>query len=259
MEFETLLLEVTGAVAVVTINRPDKLNALNQQVLDDLDACFTQLGTDDAVRAVVLTGAGEKAFVAGADISQFTKLDAKGAAVFARRGQEVFNRIEQLGKPVIAAINGFALGGGCEIAIACHIRIASSNARLGQPEVGLGLMCGFGGTQRLPRIVGMGNALELLTTGSHVKAERALMIGLINQMVEPGEALAAATKMAGVIARQAPNGVRLSLQAALATDRHLAEGLALEVDLFSQTFETEDLTEGVSAFLERRKPDFTGR
>ncbi len=259
MEFKTLLLEVTGAVAVVTINRPDKLNALNAQVLDDLDACFSHLGTDDAVRAVVLTGAGEKAFVAGADISQFTKFDAQGAAAFARRGQDVFNRIEQLGKPVIAAINGFALGGGCEIAMACHIRIASANARLGQPEVGLGLMCGFGGTQRLPRIVGMGNALELLTTGSHITAERALMIGLVNQMVEPGEALAAATKMAGVISKQAPNGVRLSLQAALATDAHLAEGLELEVELFSQTFETEDLTEGVSAFLERRRPDFTGR
>ncbi|NNE71888.1 MAG: hypothetical protein HKN29_16205 [Rhodothermales bacterium] len=259
MEFETLLLEVSGNVATVTINRPEKLNALNAQVLDDLDACFTALGKNDEVRAVVLTGAGEKAFVAGADITQFKQLDADTAASFARRGQDVFNRIEQLGKPVIAAINGFALGGGCEIAIACHIRIASSNARLGQPEVGLGLMCGYGGTQRLPRIVGLGNALELLTTGAHVTAERAHQMGLVNQVVEPGEALTAATKMAVGIARQAPMGVRLSLEAALATDARLTEGLALEASLFGKTFETEDLVEGVSAFLERRKPDFKGR
>lgn len=259
MEFETLLLEVSGPVAVVTVNRPDKLNALNSQVLDDLDACFAGLGNDDSVRAVVLTGSGEKAFVAGADITQFKRLDAETATSFAQRGQDVFNRIENLGKPVIAAINGFALGGGCEIAIACHIRIASSNARLGQPEVGLGLMCGYGGTQRLPRIVGMGNALELLTTGAHITAERALQMGLVNQVVEPGDALAAATKMAQTIARQAPMGVCLSLQAALATDARLEDGLALEASLFGKTFETEDLTEGVSAFLERRKPEFKGR
>ncbi|MFT5142720.1 MAG: enoyl-CoA hydratase [Rhodothermales bacterium] len=259
MDFETLLIEVEDSIAVVTINRPDKLNALNAQVLDDLDACFTGLATDDSVRAVVLTGAGEKAFVAGADITQFTRLDAARATGFARRGQEVFGKIENLGKPVIAAINGFALGGGCEIAIACHIRIASTNARLGQPEVGLGLMCGYGGTQRLPRIVGMGNALELLTTASHVSAQRAYEMGLVNAVVEPGEALAAAMKMAKTIARQAPVGVRLSMEAALASDQRLADGLAMEAELFGQTFDTEDLTEGVDAFLERRKPQFKGR
>ncbi|MBO6574265.1 MAG: enoyl-CoA hydratase/isomerase family protein [Rhodothermales bacterium] len=259
MDFETLLLEIEDGIAVVTINRPDKLNALNAQVLDDLDACFTALATNDAVRAVVLTGAGEKAFVAGADITQFTRLDAQTATGFALRGQEVFGKIENLGKPVIAAINGFALGGGCEIAIACHMRVASSNARLGQPEVGLGLMCGYGGTQRLPRIVGLGHAMELLTTGAHITAERAHEIGLVNKLVEPGQALAAAREMAAVIARQAPIGVKLSLEAALAADQRLSDGLQMEAELFGRTFDTEDLTEGVSAFLERRKPTFQGR
>ena len=260
MDFDTLLLEVDGHVAVVTINRPDKLNALNAQVLDDLEACFRHLADAEEVRAVVLTGAGEKAFVAGADITQFTKLDAETAARFARRGQAVFQSIEDLGKPVIAAINGFALGGGCEIAIACHIRIASENARLGQPEVGLGLMCGYGGTQRLPRIVGMGHAMELLVTGAHITAARAAEIGLVNKLVPAGEALSAAREMASVIARQAPIGVALSLKAALtAFDGPLSEGLDREADLFGQTFETEDLSEGVGAFLDRRKPDFKGR
>lgn len=259
MDYKTLLFELQDGIAVVTINRPDKLNALNAQVLDDLDACFLAMGQQPDIRAVILTGAGDKAFVAGADITQFTRLDAETATAFARRGQTVFNRIENLGRPVIAAINGFALGGGCEIALACHMRVASRNARLGQPEVGLGLMPGYGGTQRLPRIVGLGLAMELITTGVHITAERAYEMGLVNRLAEPGHALEAAREVALVVSRQAPAGVALSLEALLAADQPLEAGLTAEANLFGRTFETEDLTEGVNAFLERRKPDFKGR
>ncbi len=259
MAFNTLLLEVADGIAVVTINRPDKLNALNGEVLDELDQCFEQIADDPEVRAVVLTGAGEKAFVAGADITQFTRLDAESAGKFAHRGQAVFNRIESLEKPVIAAINGYALGGGCELALACHMRVASRNAILGQPEVGLGLLPGYGGTQRLPRIVGLGIALELITTAAHIGAERAYEIGLVNKLVEPGEALEAGKKLAGAVAKQAPIAVAMSMRATLLSGVSLSEGLDFEASLFGEVFGTEDLAEGVAAFLERRKPGFKGR
>jgi enoyl-CoA hydratase len=259
MDFTTLLYDVADGVAVVTVNRPDKLNALNAQVLDDLDACFERIGQDSEVRAVVLTGAGPKAFIAGADITQFTRLDSDSAIEFAERGQAVFSRIESLEKPVVAAINGYALGGGCELALACHMRVASQNAVLGQPEVGLGLLPGYGGTQRLPRIVGLGIALELITTAAHISAQRAYEIGLVNRLAEPGEALSAARKLATAAARQAPLAVGMALRATLHSGVPLPEGLAFEASLFGEIFDTEDLAEGVAAFLERRKPGFKGR
>lgn len=260
MVFETLLLE-TGddGVAVVTVNRPDKLNALNASVLDDLDACFAALETDDAIRGVLLTGAGEKSFVAGADIAQFRELDPPSATAFARRGQAVFDRIERFPKPVVAVINGFALGGGCELALACHLRVAASGARMGQPEVGLGLIPGYGGTQRLPRVVGRGIAIELILTGGHVTAERAFAIGLVNRVFEPDVLMAEARAFLGTILRQAPVAVSLSLEAIRASDLDQADGMAREAALFGQAFATEDVREGVNAFLERRKPFFKGR
>ncbi len=260
MVFETLLLE-TGddGVAVVTVNRPDKLNALNASVLDDLDACFAALEEDDAVRGVLLTGAGGKSFVAGADIAQFTALDSPAATAFALRGQKVFDRIERCRKPVIAVINGFALGGGCELALACHLRVASSSARMGQPEVGLGLIPGYGGTQRLPRIVGRGIATEMILTGGQVTAERAFAIGLVNRVFEPDDLMAEARAFLGTILRQAPVAVALSMEAIRASDLLQPEGMAREAALFGEAFATEDVREGVGAFLERRKPAFKGR
>lgn len=260
MAFDTLLLDKgDDGVAVVTINRPDKLNALNSSVLDDLETCFSELEKDETVRGVLLTGAGEKSFVAGADIAQFRDLDPPGAVSFARRGQGVFDRIERFPKPVVAVINGFALGGGCELALACHLRVASSTARLGQPEVGLGLIPGYGGTQRLPRIVGRGIATEMILTGGHVDAERARAVGLVNRVFEPGTLLAEAREFLGTIIRQAPVAVALSLEAIRDSDLPQSEGMAHEAALFGQAFATEDVREGVEAFLERRKPSFKGR
>jgi len=260
MAFDTLLLEKgDDGIAVVTVNRPDKLNALNAAVMEDLDACFASLASDSAVRGVLLTGAGEKSFVAGADIGQFTELDPIEAAAFARRGQAVFDRIERFPSPVVAVINGFALGGGCELALACHLRLASTTARLGQPEVGLGLIPGYGGTQRLPRVVGKGIATELILSGTHVTAARAYEIGLVNHVYEPEVLMDEARKFLTTIVRQAPVAVSLSLEAIRASDLPQPDGMAHEAALFGQVFATEDVREGVGAFLERRKPSFKGR
>jgi len=260
MVFDTLLLEKgDDGIAVVTIDRPDKLNALNAAVMDDLDACFASLASDPAVRGVLLTGAGEKSFVAGADIGQFTELGPIEAAAFARRGQEVFDRIERFPRPVVAVINGFALGGGCELALACHLRLASTTARLGQPEVGLGLIPGYGGTQRLPRVVGRGIATELILSGTHVTAARAYEIGLVNHVYEPEVLMDEARTFLATIVRQAPVAVSLSLEAIRASDLAQPDGMAHEAALFGQVFATEDVREGVGAFLERRKPSFNGR
>jgi enoyl-CoA hydratase len=260
MAFDTLLLETDAdGIAVVTVNRPDKLNALNASVLDDLDACFAALTTDDAVRGILLTGAGDRSFVAGADIAQFADLDTPGAAAFARRGQAVFDRIERCPKPVVAVIGGFALGGGCELALACHLRVASTTARLGQPEVGLGLIPGYGGTQRLPRVVGRGLAVEMILTGAPVTADRAYAIGLVNRVFEPDVLMAEARAFLATILRQAPVAVSLALEAIRASDQPQPDGMAREAALFGRAFATEDVREGVRAFLERRKPSFTGR
>ncbi len=259
MTLDTLRYALDGGLATITIDRPDKLNALNAEVLSELEAAFERARTDDAVRGVLLTGAGEKSFVAGADIGQFQTLDARTGHAFARRGQDVFGRIEALPKPVVAAVNGYALGGGCELAMACHLRIASESARFGQPEVNLGIIPGYGGTQRLPRLVGRGIATELILTGEQIDAARAYEIGLVNRVVPAGELMGAAREMLRTITARGPEAVRLSLEALRMSDLPLAQGLAHEAALFGQAAATEDAREGAAAFLERREPAFKER
>ncbi|MFC1514133.1 enoyl-CoA hydratase-related protein [candidate division KSB1 bacterium] len=261
MEFENLLYEVTDKTAIVTINRPDKANALNAQTLLDLMAAFSQLKIDPDVRVIILTGSGEKFFVAGADISEIIKNDASTGASFAHHGQDIFSLIENLGKPVIAAVNGFALGGGCELAMACSFRIASSNAKFGQPEAGLGVIPGYGGTQRLPRLVGKGRALELVLTGDMITAEEAYRIGLVNRVVEQAELLDTAKEIADKIITSAPLAVKYCLEAVNnGLNIPLADGLRLEAELFGLSCATEDMKTGMTAFLEKKgKADFKGK
>ncbi len=249
----------SDGLLTLTLNRPDKLNALSLDLMDALDEAVEKAAADENVKAVVLTGSGDKAFVAGADISQFSKLNALDGERFARRGQEVFGKLEALPKVVIAAVNGYALGGGCELALACHLRVASENAVFGQPEVNLGILPGYGGTQRLPRVVGRGLALEMILTGGNVRAQRAYEIGLANAVVPQGEAVAAAKKMAQTVAGKAPLAVALSLRAVYAADVPQTEGLAYEASLFGQACASDDLKEGAAAFLEKRAPNWTGR
>jgi enoyl-CoA hydratase len=260
MVYETLLLEKSDVYAVVTLNRPKVMNALNRALFADLDDAFTALAGDSTVRAIIVTGAGEKAFAAGADISELATLSATDGQQLARRGQAVFRKIETCGKPVIAAIQGFALGGGCELAMACTIRIASERARLGQPEVKLGLVPGYGGTQRLPRLVGKGAALKLLLTGDMVGAEEAFRIGLVEEVV-PAEALMSrAETLARAIAQQAPLAVSGCLRAVEGGyDLPIEAGLELEASLFGLACATDDKAEGTRAFLEKRAPAWQGR
>ncbi|MCB2205959.1 enoyl-CoA hydratase/isomerase family protein [bacterium] len=259
MEFNNLLYTEEQRIAVITINRPDKLNALNYETLTELKQAVLAANASDAVDVIILTGAGEKAFVAGADIKELSAQDAVRGQQFALFGQDVFNTIEQSSKPVIAAVNGFALGGGCELSLACHIRIASENAKFGQPEVNLAVIPGYGGTQRLARIVGQGRAAELILTGDMVDAAEALRIGLANKTVPAGEALNVATDMAKKIASKGQVAVRLSLEALRCVPQMgLREGLATEAALFGLACGTEDFKEGTTAFLEKRKADFKG-
>jgi enoyl-CoA hydratase len=260
MTFENILVDRDGPVAVVTINRPKVLNALNSQTVTELGRAMTGLGSDDGVRVIVLTGAGEKAFVAGADINELATLAPLPAKEHARAGQSVFDLIEQLGKPVIAAINGFALGGGCELAMACTLRLAADSARLGQPEINLGIMPGYAGSQRLPRLVGKAVALELLLTGEMVDARRALEIGLVNRVVPASDLLAEARKLAASLASKAPVATRAILDAVRAGgDMPLADAQLLEATLFGVVASTEDAREGTTAFLAKRKPEWKGR
>jgi enoyl-CoA hydratase len=260
MSYSTLLVEVdSSGIAVVIINRPDKLNALNADVIAELDDWFSKAATDNAVKGVILTGAGEKSFVAGADISRFKSLGPIEGKKFAEYGQRVFDKIEGLGKPVIAAVNGFALGGGSELALACHIRVASDNAVFGQPEVNLGILPGYGGTQRLPRLVGKGLATELILTGAMIKADRAHAIGLVNHVFAPSELMIEARKLLSTILSKAPIAVSLCLEALRSADLPQAEGLRHEAALFGQACATEDFQEGVDAFLNKRKAQFSGR
>jgi len=255
-----LLVDVEGGVARVTVNRPDKLNALNADVIGALDATFGEFQADDAVRAVVLTGAGEKAFVAGADIGELAELSPLEAGEISAVGQGVFARIERLGKPVIAAINGFALGGGLELALACTFRTASTNARMGLPEINLGIIPGYGGTQRLPRFVGKGRALQIMLTGDPIDATEAHRIGLVNHVFEPGELLPATMTLAAKLAAKAPVATRFILDAVHdGNDQPLDAGAAFEASLFGMIASTHDTKEGLKAFLEKRKPDFRGR
>jgi enoyl-CoA hydratase len=258
--YENLLVEQRDGVAIVTINRPAKLNALNDKVMEELDACFASLAADDLVRGVILTGAGEKAFVAGADIAELSQQSPVGGKEKSIRGQRVLDRIEGLGKPVIAAVNGFALGGGCELAMACHVRVASENARLGTPEVKLGLMCGYAGTQRLSRLVGKGRALEILLTGEPVDAAEAYRIGLVNRVVPQDKLLAEAESLVRKMIASAPVSLRFTLEAVNAgLEMPFGQAQYLEATLFGLLCTTEDMKEGTTAFLEKRKAKFTGR
>ncbi len=259
MTYKNVLCEVEEGLAVVTINRPGVLNALNEETISELIDVFHEIKQDDAVGVVVITGAGEKAFVAGADIKELSQKNSLTGKDFVLQGQMCLNIIENLGKPVIAAINGFALGGGCEIAMACTMRIAAQNAKFGQPEINLGLIPGFGGTQRLPRLVGKGNAAELALTGDMISAEEAYRIGLVNKVVPRGEALGEAEKIARKILAKSPVTVRLILEAVnRGVEVGLPEALNLEANLFGIACATEDMKEGTKAFLEKRKPDFKG-
>jgi len=260
MSYKTLLLEIKDHVAVVTINRPDKLNALNAQTINDLDLVFDELKNDNDIYVIILTGSGEKAFVAGADISELSKLDIVGAKEFAERGQAVFNKIEQSDKPVIAVVNAFALGGGCELALACHIRIASETAKFGQPEVNLGIIPGYGGTQRLARLINSGRATEYILTADMIDANEALRIGLVNKVYPLNELMDNAQGMATKIAGKGQQAIRLAMKSIRAVNEiSLKEGQKLEASLFALCCGTEDFKEGTSAFLEKRKPVFKNK
>lgn len=260
MAYENLLVDRDGAVLIVTINRPKVLNALNAQTLDELNRAIDEAAHDEAVRVVVLTGAGEKSFVAGADINELAVQTPVGGREHARRGQALFDRLERFGKPVIAAVNGFALGGGCELAMACTIRIASDAAKFGQPEVNLGLIPGYAGTQRLTRLVGRGRALELLLTGAPIDAQEAWRIGLVNRVVPGGELLTDARALAQTLASKPPIAVRYILEAVRGgLEMSFADAQDYEATLFGLVSTSEDMREGTRAFLEKRKPSFTGR
>jgi enoyl-CoA hydratase len=260
MSFENLLLERDGAVAVLTVNRPQVLNALNTATLDELRQAVLDLKHDAGVRVLILTGAGEKSFVAGADIKELAVHRPVQGKELALRGQHVFDLIENLGKPVIAAINGYALGGGCELAMACTLRVAADTARLGQPEINLGLLPGYGGTQRLSRLVGKGIALELMLTGRQIAADEALRIGLVNRVVPASQLMAECRALADELATKPPVAVQYIIEAVnRGLEMSFDKAQFLEATLFGLVASTEDLREGTTAFLEKRKPTFKGR
>ncbi len=257
---KTLLVERDGPVARVTVNRPGVLNALSSQTLDELHQTMLALGNEEAVRVVVITGAGEKAFVAGADINELAEQSPTGGRDRAIRGQQVFDLVETLGKPTIAAINGFALGGGCELAMSCTLRIAADTARLGQPEINLGLIPGYGGTQRLARLIGAGPALELLLTGQQISAQEAHRLGLVNRVVPAAELQTEVSALAGLLASKPPIAARYIIEAVQkGLQMSCAEGQRFEATLFGLVASTDDMREGTRAFLEKRKPEFKGR
>ena len=259
MAYEFLNLEQEGAVAVVTINRPAVLNALSEAVLREIERAFDALAADDGVRAIVLTGAGEKAFVAGADIKELAAQTPVSGRETAQRGQRLFSRIEQLGKPVIAAINGFALGGGCELALACTFRFAADTARIGLPEITLGIMPGYGGSVRLPRLIGKARAMEMILTGKPVTADEAFRVGLVNRVVPAASLVAEAKAFAADLAAKAPIALRYAMQSVeRGLEMPVDEALELEATLFGLVASTADMREGTTAFLEKRKPVFKG-
>ena len=260
MAYDNLLFGVSEQIARITFNRPNVLNALNRKTMDELGDCLKKVRADDAIRVLILTGAGEKAFIAGADINELSQQTPVNGREFTLYGQEIIHRLEKLGKPAIAAINGFALGGGCELALACTLRIASRNAKLGQPEVKLGIIPGYGGSQRLPRLCGKGVAHELILTGEMIMADEALRIGLVNRVVEPGELLATAEAIARKIIANPPLAVKYALEAVeRGMEMPQEEGLYLEATLFGLCCATQDMREGTRAFLEKRPPKFEGR
>lgn len=259
MSYQTLLTQLENGIFTVTINRPDKLNALNKDVFTDLDNLFDEIYNNNQIQSVIITGAGNKAFVAGADITEFGSLSVDEGKKLAKRGQNVFNKIENCPKPVIACVNGFALGGGCELAMACHFRIASENAKFGQPEVNLGLIPGYGGTQRLTQLIGKGRAIELLISANMIDAATALQYGLVNYVVPQDELLNKAKKLLENINTKAPLAVAACIKAANAVWNENKNGFDEEIELFGNCFGTEDMKEGSSAFLEKRKANFTGK
>jgi enoyl-CoA hydratase len=260
MPYETLLYSVTRHVATITLNRPQVLNALNAKVFDELEQIFCEMDRNAAVRVILITGAGEKAFAAGADINELALANASTGQQMALRGQSVFSLIADCGKPTIALINGFALGGGCELALACTLRIASQTAKLGQPEIKLGILPGYGGTQRLPRLIGHSRALRLLLTGDMISADEALRIGLVDEVHPADHLLARGQALAAQIATAAPLAVAGTLEAVhRGSHVHLHEGLRVEAEIFGQLCETEDKTEGTAAFLQKRAAHWHGR
>ncbi len=260
MTYENLLLEIENGTAIVTINRPKAMNALNERTLLELQNAFSGFAEDDAIQVIIITGSGEKAFVAGADIAAMQSLTVLEARQFAKLGHQVMRHIEACPKPVIAAINGFALGGGCELALGCDIRVAAENARFGQPEVNLGVIPGFGGTQRLTRLIGKGRAMELIFSGSMIDAAEAYRIGLANKVVPHDQLLAVTKKMASTISNNGPLAVRLSKEAIHnGLELDLERANQYEAELFGLCFATADQKEGMQAFLEKRQAEFTGK
>jgi enoyl-CoA hydratase len=260
MNPKNIALKIENKIALLSINRPEKLNALNAETVTELFQTFKKLKQNEEVAVIIITGSGEKSFVAGADVVEIKKHDEITGRIFSSRGQKVFRYIEKMEKPVIAAINGFTLGGGLELAMACHLRIASKNAKFGQPEVNLGLIPGYGGTQRLPRLIGTTRALYLLMSGETIDAKKALEIGLINEVVAPEKLLERATEIAKVLIAKPPVALRYILQAVTdGSDKNLDTALNLESDLFGNICGTEDMKEGISAFLEKRKAAFKGK
>ncbi len=260
MEFKNLLFEINEHVAVITLNRPEKLNALNSETMNELQAVFIELKNNKEVFVVILTGSGEKAFVAGADIAELNKLNMISGKEFAEKGQSVFNLIENLGKPVIAAVNGFALGGGSELALSCHIRLASENAKFGQPEVNLGIIPGYGGTQRLTRLINSGRAMEYILTGDMIDANEAFRLGLVNHVYPQNELMNKALEMAKKICSKGQVAIKMGVQAVTVVDEVSEdEGQNYEASLFAICCGTEDFKEGTSAFLEKRKASFNNK
>ena len=258
--YSSLLVQTENNICTITVNRPDKLNALNKIVIEELSAAIDEVINNPGIRSAIVTGSGAKAFVAGADISEFSSLDASGGKALAQKGQDlVFTKIENSPKPVIAAVNGFALGGGCELAMSCHFRIASENAKFGQPEVNLGLIPGYGGTQRLVQLIGKGRAMELLMTGNMIDAATALQYGLVNQVVSQEDLLIKAKTILELINSKAPLAVAGCIKAANAVFDENENGFAVEINSFGELFDTADAKEGATAFLEKRKPNFSGK
>ena len=257
--YQTLLASLENGIYTITINRPDKLNALNKDVFTDLNTALDEIESNQEIKSVIITGAGSKAFVAGADITEFNALNKGQAMALAKRGQDTFARIENSLKPIVSAVNGFALGGGCELAMSCHFRLASENAKFGQPEVNLGLIPGYGGTQRLVQLIGKGKAMELLISAHMIDANEAKQLGLVNYVTSADTLLDHTKKILDIINSKAPLAVAGCIKAANAVFDESKDGYGLEIEEFGNTFDTEDMKEGVAAFLEKRKADFKGK